>query len=126
MRARPQQIYHRLLAFKQLSTELAASSASARRLNPLGVELGLSTPVPVVDTGDNPAEHYYEHMLDLAEKLFDGDVDQQTYEEQLRFMAGIRSYPLFTLDKLVSTVIKHVRLLCLALSLLSLALVLVG
>ncbi|GAA5892975.1 hypothetical protein JCM8208_004141 [Rhodotorula glutinis] len=102
------QIYHRLIAFKQLSTDLAASSASARRLNPLGVELGLSTPVPVVDTGDNPAEHYYEHMLDLAEKLFDGDVDQQTYEEQLRFMAGIRSYPLFTLDKLVSTVIKHI------------------
>ncbi|GAA5851400.1 hypothetical protein JCM9279_001054, partial [Rhodotorula babjevae] len=102
------QIYHRLLAFKQLSADLAASSASARRLNPLGVELGLSTPVPVVDTGDNPAEHYYEHMLDLAEKLFDGDVDQQTYEEQLRFMAGIRSYPLFTLDKLVSTVIKHI------------------
>ncbi|KPV76505.1 uncharacterized protein RHOBADRAFT_52502 [Rhodotorula graminis WP1] len=102
------QIYHRLLAFKQLSADLAASSASARRLNPLGVELGLSTPVPVVDTGDNPAEHYYEHTLDLAEKLFDGDVDQQTYEEQLRFMAGIRSYPLFTLDKLVSTVIKHI------------------
>lgn len=48
-------------------------------------------------------------MLDLAEKLFDGDVDQQTYEEQLRFMVGIRSYPLFTIDKLVSTVIKHVR-----------------
>ncbi|TNY18897.1 hypothetical protein DMC30DRAFT_354754 [Rhodotorula diobovata] len=102
------QIYHRLLAFKQLAADLAASAASARRLNPLGVELGLSTPVPVVDTGDNPAEHYYDHMLDLAEKLFDGDVDQQTYEEQLRFMVGIRSYPLFTIDKLVSTVIKHI------------------
>ncbi|BGP46609.1 hypothetical protein JCM10450v2_002456 [Rhodotorula kratochvilovae] len=102
------QIYHRLLAFKQLAADLAAAGATARRLNPLGVKLGISTPISAVDTGDNPAEHYYEHLLDLAEKLFDGDVDQQTFEEQLRYMAGIRSYPLFTLDKLVSTVIKHI------------------
>ncbi|GAA5907361.1 hypothetical protein JCM6882_002816 [Rhodosporidiobolus microsporus] len=100
-------IYHRLLAFKQLAAELA-NSHKHRRLSPLGVKLGLSTPVAAVDTGDNPAEHYYEHLLDLAEKLFDGDIDQQTYEEQLRYMAGIWSYPLFTLDKLTATVIKHI------------------
>ncbi|GAA5821484.1 hypothetical protein JCM11251_004645 [Rhodosporidiobolus azoricus] len=100
-------IYHRLLAFKQLAAELAAPHKH-RRLSQLGVKLGLSTPVAAVDTGDNPAEHYYEHLLDLAEKLFDGDIDQQTYEEQLRYMAGIRSYPLFTLDKLTATVIKHI------------------
>ncbi|GAA5824019.1 hypothetical protein JCM3770_004993, partial [Rhodotorula araucariae] len=102
------QIYHRLLAFKRLAADLAAAGATARRLNPLGVKLGISTPISAVDTGDHPAEHYYEHLLDLAEKLFDGDVDQQTFEEQLRYMGGIRSYPLFTLDKLVSTVIKHI------------------
>ncbi|GJN87300.1 hypothetical protein Rhopal_000248-T1 [Rhodotorula paludigena] len=102
------QIYHRLLAFKQLAADLAATESQSRRLNPLGVDLGLSQPVPTVDTGDSPAEHYYEHMLELAEKLFDGDIDQQTFEEQLRYMAGIRSYPLFTIDKLVSTVIKHI------------------
>jgi len=100
-------MYHRLLSFKKLAAELA-QSGNHRRLSPLGPELGLSLPVGVVDTGDNPAEHYYEFALELAEKLFDGDVDQQTYEEQLRYMGGIRSYPLFTLDKLISTVIKHV------------------
>lgn len=100
-------MYHRLLSFKKLAAELA-QAGNHRRLSPLGSELGLSLPVGVVDTGDNPAEHYYEYALELAEKLFDGDVDQQTYEEQLRYMGGIRSYPLFTLDKLISTVIKHV------------------
>ncbi|GAA5991337.1 hypothetical protein JCM5350_006988 [Sporobolomyces pararoseus] len=100
-------MYHRLLSFKKLAAELA-QAGNHRRLSPLGSELGLSLPVGVVDTGDNPAEHYYEYALELAEKLFDGDVDQQTYEEQLRYMGGIRSYPLFTLDKLISTVIKHI------------------
>ncbi|BGP23232.1 paired amphipathic helix protein Sin3a [Rhodotorula toruloides] len=100
-------MYHRLLAFKQLAADLASAHRD-KRLNPIGVDLGLSAPVPVVDTGDNPPEHYYEHMLELAEKLFDGEIDQQTYEEQLRYMAGVRAYPLFTLDKLISTAIKHI------------------
>ncbi|GAA6028090.1 hypothetical protein JCM8097_001866 [Rhodosporidiobolus ruineniae] len=109
-------IYHRLLAFKQLTAELATAAASSssasaaqhRRLSPLGVKLGLSNPVAAVDTGENPAEHYYDHLLDLAETLFDGDIDQKTCKEQLRYMAGIRAYPLFTLDKLAATVIKHI------------------
>ncbi|GAA5858256.1 hypothetical protein JCM1840_001116 [Sporobolomyces johnsonii] len=100
-------MYHRLLTFKELAATLAASGKH-RRLSPLGVDLGLSNPSPLVDLGDNPAEHYYEHALELAEKLFDGDVDHQTYEEQLRYMAGVRAYPLFTLDKLISTAIKHI------------------
>ncbi|GAA5916036.1 uncharacterized protein JCM6883_001977 [Sporobolomyces salmoneus] len=100
-------MYHRLLSFKRLASELA-QTGQHRRLSPLGPDLGLSLPVGVVDTGENPAEHYYDYALELAEKLFDGDVDQQTYEEQLRYMGGIRSYPLFTLDKLISTVIKHI------------------
>lgn len=74
----------------------------------MAVELGLATPIPMIDGGENPAAHYYEHALDLAEKLFDGDVDQQTYEEYLRYMAGIEAFPLFTIDKLISSIIKHV------------------
>lgn len=102
-------MYHRLLAFKQVATKLATEHAQSR-LNPLSVELGLSASVPSIDVDGNAAEHYYEHMLDLAEKLFDGDIDASTFEEQLRYMIGIRAYPLFTIDKLVGTAIKHVSL----------------
>lgn len=105
-----QTIYHRLATFKELTSQLAAERTH-QRLNPLAVELGLANSIPMIDEGDNPAEHYYEHALDLAEKLFDADIDQQTYEEQLRYMGGVKAYPLFTLDKLVSTVIKHVSIL---------------
>ncbi|GAA5976417.1 hypothetical protein JCM10908_005492 [Rhodotorula pacifica] len=100
-------LYHRLLAFKQLATRLAAQH-NQTRLNPLSVELGLSTPVPTVDGDVKAAEHYYEHLLDLSEKLFDGDIDASTFEEQLRYMVGIRAYPLFTIDKLIGTAIKHI------------------
>lgn len=103
-----QTLYHRLLAFKQLAAQLAAKHTH-HRLNPLGIELGLSAPVPTVDGEGNAAEHYYEHLLDLSEKLFDNDIDASTFEEQLRYMVGIRAYPLFTIDKLIGTAIKHVR-----------------
>ncbi|KAK4050893.1 hypothetical protein OIO90_004869 [Microbotryomycetes sp. JL221] len=101
-------IYYRLAMFKELMTELSKAEKKRERLSPLAVELGLANPVSVIDEGDNAAEQYYEHMLDMTEKLFDGDIDQQTYEEQLRYMAGIKAYPLYTIDKLVHTVIKHV------------------
>ncbi|GAA5862618.1 hypothetical protein JCM3774_001079 [Rhodotorula dairenensis] len=100
-------LYHRLLAFKQLAAQLAAKHNQSR-LNPLSIELGLSTPVPTVDGEGNAAEHYYEHLLDLSEKLFDNDIDASTFEEQLRYMVGIRAYPLFTIDKLIGTAIKHI------------------
>ena len=80
----------------------------ARRLSPMAVELGLANPVPIIDNGDNPFRHYYEHALDLSEKLFDGEIDQPTYEEHLRYMVGIKAFPLFTIDKVIGTLIKHV------------------
>ena len=101
-------IYHRLAAFKDLARLLAEQPAH-QRLNPLAVDLGLATPMSIIDDLDhNPAGQYYPHLLELAEKLFDGEIDQQTYEEQLRYMAGIKAYPLFTLDKLINAVVKHV------------------
>lgn len=103
-----QTIYSRLSDFKSHAAVLA-KSAHERRLSPLALDLGLTAPVPVIDEGDNPPEHFYEHALDLAEKLFDAEIDQSAYEEALRYMAGIKAYPLFTVDKLIATLIKHVR-----------------
>lgn len=105
-----QTLYSRLSDFKAHAQALALKEGE-RRLSPLALDLGLATPVPVIDIGENPAEHFYEHALDLAEKLFDNEIDQSSYEESLRYMVGIKAYPLFTVDKLISTLIKHVRIL---------------
>lgn len=79
-----------------------------RRLNPLAIELGLAAPISVVDDGENASGHYYDHMLDLCERLFEQEIDQGTFEEHLRYMWGVEAYPMFTVDKVMSAVIKHI------------------
>lgn len=50
---------------------------------------------------------YYVVLLDLIEKLFDGDsIDQNMYEESVRFMFGIEGYVVFTIDKLFGGLVK--------------------
>lgn len=49
---------------------------------------------------------YYDTMLDLSEKFFEGDLDSNTFEESLRYMFGIEAYLVFTLDKVVGALIK--------------------
>jgi histone deacetylase complex regulatory component SIN3 len=60
------------------------------------------------DKERNPAKYYYQYMLDACEKLFDAEIDQNTFEEQLRFMFGTKAYLLFTVDKVISALIKQV------------------
>ncbi|GJJ12511.1 hypothetical protein Clacol_006754 [Clathrus columnatus] len=57
----------------------------------------------------NPAEHFYNHLLDLVEKVFDGDLEQSAFEEHMRFMFGTRAYIVFTLDKLCGAICKQVQ-----------------
>lgn len=81
--------------------------------NPLAVSLGLADATGpgasrLVASGPNPAGQFYEHTLECCEQLFDNEMDQATFEDHLRFMFGIRAYHLFTVDKVVGSVIKQV------------------
>ncbi|CAO1622068.1 unnamed protein product [Sympodiomycopsis kandeliae] len=50
---------------------------------------------------------YYAALLDLIEKLFDGEsVDQNMFEECVRFMFGIEGYVVFTIDKVIGGLVK--------------------
>lgn len=60
------------------------------------------------DDDKHAAEGYYPYLLELCEKYFESELDQSTYEENLRMMWGIKAFPLFTVDKMVSALIKHV------------------
>lgn len=53
----------------------------------------------------------YGALLDLIDKFFDPDynIEQQTFEECCRYIFGTEAYILFTIDKLVSALIKQVR-----------------
>lgn len=52
---------------------------------------------------------YYERALALAEQLFDGLIDQNVFEEGMRKMFATQGYMLFTVDKLLTAILKHVR-----------------
>jgi paired amphipathic helix protein Sin3a len=108
-----------LVTLKTLAQQDVDNNAIPR-LSPLAVELGLATPLQIIDIpvkeGNHPAAHYYAHMLELCEKMFDNELDAAQFEEYLRYMWGIKAFPLFTVDKLAAAIIKHVRVKLLRLS----------
>ena len=101
-------MYSRLKTFKDIASSLSDTAAGYQPVNPLAKELGLTDPAAaILEEGSNPAAHFYPHLLDQCEKLFDGEIDTPTFEETVRYMYGIRAYPAFTLDKVVAGVVKH-------------------
>ena len=101
-------LYHRLATLKHLASDLVTSEPP-HRLSPLAVQLGLAIPMPVIDDPAVPrGKNFYECMLELCEKYFEGDIDSYTFEENLRYMWGIKAFPAFTIDKVIGSMIKHV------------------
>lgn len=101
-------LYSRLLLCKGIAAKL--SNEKKRPINPVAIDLGLAEPATQnfgVESGENPAQHYYDHLLALAERLFDNDIDQPTYEETLRLMFGNKAYTMFTVDRVVGAIVKQ-------------------
>ena len=51
---------------------------------------------------------YYSILLSLIDKLFEGEIDQQTFEECVRYIFGGDAYIMFTIDKLVLSLVRDV------------------
>ncbi|KAJ9093958.1 hypothetical protein QFC20_007014 [Naganishia adeliensis] len=106
-----QMLYSRLKVFKDISAaHKEPIGAPFQPVNPVAVELGLSDPAaaPFLESNPNPVAHFYGHLLDQCEKLFDNDVDAATFEETIRYMYGTQAYPAFTLDKVIAGLVKQV------------------
>ena len=63
-----------------------------------------------------PVEHYYTHFLSLVKDLLDCNIEQTAFEDKLREMFGVNSYIAFTLDKLITHIVRQVPLAFLFLS----------
>lgn len=106
-----QMLYSRLKVFKDISAAHKEPIGSPfQPVNPVAVELGLSDPAaaPFLESNPNPIAHFYGHLLDQCEKLFDNEVDAATFEETIRYMYGTQAYPAFTLDKVIAGLVKQV------------------
>lgn len=85
-----QLLYSRLALFKGIGARLAADDPGSRLRNPLADELGLpSQHAEFADPNAN-AEHFYELMLESCERLFDNDIEQHAFEDQMRCMFGTK------------------------------------
>ncbi|GMK60011.1 hypothetical protein CspeluHIS016_0902280 [Cutaneotrichosporon spelunceum] len=101
-------LYSRLLLCKSIAADLAAQKKQP--INPVAIKLGLAEPETQnfgIENGENPARHYYDHLLALCERLFDQEIDQATFEETLRLMFNNKAYIMFTVDRVVSAIVKQ-------------------
>ncbi|KAJ6544852.1 hypothetical protein DFH09DRAFT_1172920 [Mycena vulgaris] len=102
-------LYSRLALFKGIATRLASQDSNGVPRDPG------SFPHPdYVNLGERAslAEHFYDLLLESCERLFDNEVEQHVFEDQMRFMFGIKeAYKIFTVDKVIGSLIKQVQLL---------------
>ncbi|EIW72890.1 hypothetical protein TREMEDRAFT_59052 [Tremella mesenterica DSM 1558] len=101
-------LYSRLKACKTYAEKAAMEQKATP--NPVAVEMGLADPESTnfgVEAGENPARYFYGHLLSMAEKLFDAEIDTNTFEETLRIMFQTQAYTMFTLDRLLGSIVKQ-------------------
>ena len=58
---------------------------------------------------DVDVEDYYPAFLDMVRSLLDGNIDSSQYEDSLREMFTIHAYIAFTMDKLIQSIVRQVR-----------------
>ena len=102
-------LYSRLMTCKTIASKLAKENR--RPVNPLALKLGLVDPVTQyfgILQGDNPAEHYYSHLLSLLERYFDNEIEFGAFEDALRLMFTNEAYLMFNLDKVIGGIVRQV------------------
>ncbi|XP_041988654.1 paired amphipathic helix protein Sin3a isoform X2 [Aricia agestis] len=74
------------------------SVADALRLKPTNLPADASSP-----------SEYYNALLELVKGVLDGNVEAAAYEDAAREMFGIKAYPAYTLDKVVSIAVRQLQ-----------------
>lgn len=85
-----------MLSCKTIASRLASDPSSPYLSNPVAGELSLvdmKAPEPrlaEIRDGTNPAAQFYEYLLVSCERLFDNEIDQQMFEDIVRYMFGTK------------------------------------
>ena len=85
-----QVLYSRLRLFKEIANKIASEGST--RSNATAHSLGLPSQADFTQFGDRlpTAEHYYELLLESCERLFDNEIEQHAFEDQMRLMFGTK------------------------------------
>ncbi|KAH8992694.1 hypothetical protein EDB92DRAFT_541726 [Lactarius akahatsu] len=111
-------LYSRLHLFKNIAVERVNDPSFNTRPSVTAMDLEL------LEAGGSAGVHegqgqthvritalqYYELMLETCERLFDNQIEQLAFEDQMREMFGLHdAYKIFTIDKVLASLIKHVQ-----------------
>ncbi|KAI8976142.1 hypothetical protein BDB01DRAFT_853430 [Pilobolus umbonatus] len=99
-------LYARLQKLKELDAKMKANPHMGKRVNKAAIDLGLySNRFDDVDVSNG----YYQAVLEMIDRFFDGDIDQQIFEEHSRYIFVTDAYLIFTIDKLVHQMVKQIQ-----------------
>jgi paired amphipathic helix protein Sin3a len=101
-----QMLYSRLLRMKNAAENICSTPVGYNRHKNLTIASSLDL-VPNELTGHVIEGKMYESLLALIEKLFDGEIDNSLFEEQVRFWFGTSAFPIYTIDKVVHSIAKQ-------------------
>ena len=74
---------------KTQALKLAKEPAPEYKVNPIAERLGILTDLSKLGDRATDAIYFYELMLESCEKLFDNELEQHAFEDQMRYMFGI-------------------------------------
>lgn len=107
-----QLIYSRLAKMKELAQEIVKIPLQPpqhfEKPNPSAVELGLQQRLSEEAAATLTTRNYYNLLLKALRRFFKNVYDQSEFEETVRAMFGTSSYLVFTMDKVVQTLIKQI------------------
>jgi paired amphipathic helix protein Sin3a len=83
-------LYSRLLLFKATAAKIALNGSA--RAKSTARNLGLPSQADLAQFSDREptAEHYYELFLESCERLFDNEIEQHAFEDQMRLIFGTK------------------------------------
>jgi paired amphipathic helix protein Sin3a len=127
-------LYSRLHLFKNIAVERVNDPSFNARPNATAMDLELLEAAEAAGIHEGQGQthvrftalQYYELMLETCERLFDNQIEQLAFEDQMREMFGLHArhfsplflyliradtqdaYKIFTIDKVLASLIKHV------------------
>ncbi|KAF9445685.1 hypothetical protein P691DRAFT_805298 [Macrolepiota fuliginosa MF-IS2] len=107
-------LYSRLYSFRTLAAKYTKETPDQRYPTKEAIAAGMApqahdTITSFGERAKNP-EQFYELLLVSCERLFDNEIEQHAFEDQMRYMFGTKeAYKLFTVDKVIGGIIKQVQ-----------------
>ncbi|KAF9525755.1 hypothetical protein CPB83DRAFT_859047 [Crepidotus variabilis] len=103
-------LYSRLNLFRGISAQLVSSKMSQADSALVDPNLEQSAPSGTQTPSGRNTSHFYEMLLGLCERLFENEIEQHLFEDQMRAVFGLKhAYKIFTVDKVIGAIIKQVQ-----------------